>query len=194
IFDVDWGVIPNLRNTRIVIYQSLDDPNVPPDANQFAVGLLAEARERWGGYDYEYWEVDGHGHDLPPGGADAHFAKIEDARRVARPAQLVWQPVLAWKRQFHWLHWETPVATAIVEAELDREQNAVAVRVDKPAPGLAVLLDDDLLDLDREVVARLNGEEVYRGVPERSLAVLVETGASGDPGLTFSARIDLRPR
>ena len=67
ILDIDAGVVPNLRNTSIVVYQSIDDPRVSPDANQFAVKRLAEAQKRWGGFDYEYWEVDGRGHGPPPG-------------------------------------------------------------------------------------------------------------------------------
>ncbi|MCA8982041.1 MAG: hypothetical protein KDC14_18565, partial [Planctomycetes bacterium] len=75
LIDVEEGVVPNLRNVRIVIYQSDDDPNVPPDANRAAVQALERARERWGGYDFEYWEVSGRKHDLPPGGTTDFLAR-----------------------------------------------------------------------------------------------------------------------
>ena len=41
--DVEIGVIPSLRNVPIVIYQSDDDPNVPPAANEIG---RASCRER----------------------------------------------------------------------------------------------------------------------------------------------------
>jgi pimeloyl-ACP methyl ester carboxylesterase len=191
--DVDWGVIPNLRNVRVRIYQSDDDPRVPPVSNRIAAKRLEEARERWGGFDFEYWEVPGRGHDEAPGGFAALLAKIADAERDARPAKLVWQPALAWKRQFHWLAWDAPKKFAIVEAEIDAAKNEVRVSCDADAAGLSVLLDDALVDLDRAVVVTLGGKAVHRGEPARSLATLVRTAARGDPALTFAARVPLAP-
>mgnify|MGYP001206222344 CR=1 FL=1 len=190
--DIDWGVIPNLRNLAIRIYQSDDDRNVPPDANRLAVKKLEEARARFGGFDFEYWEVPRRGHDLPPGGMKALLEKLEDKRRNARPAKVVWQPVLEWKRHFYWLWWDAPRKGALVEAELDAAQNKVRVSCDADATGLSVLLDDALLDLDKELAVELNGAEVFRGVLTRNLGVLARTALRNDPALTFSARVVLR--
>jgi pimeloyl-ACP methyl ester carboxylesterase len=190
--DIDWGVIPNLRNLAIRIYQSDDDRNVPPDANRLAVKKLEEARARFGGFDFEYWEVPRRGHDLPPGGMKALLEKLEDKRRNARPAKVVWQPVLEWKRHFYWLWWDAPREGAIVEAELDAAQNKVRVSCDADATGLSVLLDDALVDLDKELVVELNGAEVFRGILTRDLGVLTRTALRNDPALTFSARVVLR--
>ncbi len=189
IIDVAYGVIPNLRNVPIVIYQSDDDPRVPPDVNQFAVKKLAEAEERWGGYNYEYWEVTGRGHDLPPGGTAALLDKISMHKREPYPERIVWQPVLTWKRQFYWLWWDDPELESIVVADLDREANAIDIECTSEVAGLHVLLRDELVDMSKEVVVRLNGEETFRGVPSRSLAVLVSTARRGDARLTFDARV-----
>jgi dienelactone hydrolase len=191
--DIDWGVIPNLRNVRLVAYQSLDDPQVPPDANQLAARQVAAAREKWGGYGgFEYWEVTGHGHDAPPGGYEALFEKISGAVRDPRPTKVIWQPVLSWKRQFYWLHWEQPPEGAVLVAELDREANEVRLECDRPVEGLSLLLGPDLLDLRSEVVVRLNGQVLRRAVPPPpSLAALLETGVTGDPGRTYAVRFDL---
>ena len=191
--DLVEGVIPNLRNVPMVIFQSTDDPKVPPDVNQLAVRLLGEARERWGGYaDQEYWEVDGNGHDIPPGGMRALIEKIEPFERGALPERVVWQPTLEWVRQSYWLRWDRPRENALVVADLDREANAVDVELEGDAAGLYVLLSEDLVDLAKEVVLRLNGDEVFRGVPERTLAALLATARRGDPQLTFDVRIPLR--
>lgn len=189
LIDVEEGVIPNLRNVRIAIYQSDDDPNVPPDANRAAVAALEAARERWGGYDFEYWEVTGHQHDLPPGGTANFVARVADHARDARPTKLVWQPVLDWKRQFYWLWWDEPLRNAIVTAELDRAANEVRIESDQAVQGLHVLLDETLLDFSREVVVRVNGAERFRGSPIPKLAVLLATGGGVDAARTFVARI-----
>lgn len=188
------GVIPNLRNTRIVVFQSTDDPRVPPEPNQKAVELLGESRERWGGYDFEYWEVDDRGHGFPDGGPKALLAKIAEAERTAVPERVVWQPEVRWKRQFHWLFWENLRTRAILVADLDRERNRISITCEGGDVGdLAVLVDDRMVDMEKEVVVELNGEETNRVVPQRSLATLVLTGTHPDPELMFSARIPVRP-
>ncbi|MCA8978251.1 MAG: hypothetical protein KDC98_26220, partial [Planctomycetes bacterium] len=176
------------RNVFVSVYQSIDDPQVPPGPNQFATKALAQAHERWGGFAHDYWEVDGRGHGAPPGGHVAQLEKIAARTRTAIPEQLVWQPVLTWKRQFHWLWWETPPAGAIVEADLDRERNSVSIRCDKATDGLFVLLDDRVLDLQREVVVTVNGKETFRGTVTASLEMLLRTSHHPDSRLQFTAR------
>lgn len=189
LIDIEEGVVPNLRNVRIVIYQSDDDPNVPPDANRAAVAALEAAREKWGGYDFEYWEVSGRLHELPPGGTTDFVARVADRRRDARPAKLVWQPALDWKRQFYWLWWDAPQRGAIVVAELDKAANEVRIESEQSLKGLHVLLDEERLDLAREVVVRVNGEVRYRGVPVPRLAVLLATSGGVDEARTYIARV-----
>jgi poly(3-hydroxybutyrate) depolymerase len=188
------GVVPNLRNVPLVVWQSLDDVQVPPAANQAAHRAMVAARERWGGYErYEYLEVDGFGHGLPHKGAIELLEKVADARRDPHPATVVWQPSLPWKRQFHWLFWERPRIGATVVARLDRKANAVQVEVEGDASGLCVLLSDELVDLSREVTLRLGQEIVFQGLPARSLAVWMDSARTGDPGRSYSVRLPLAP-
>jgi dienelactone hydrolase len=189
IVDLVEGVIPSLRNVYVSVYQSVDDPRVPPGPNQFAVGALQKAAERWGGFAHEYWEVDGRGHGAPPGGYEAHVRRIVTHEREPIPDRLVWQPVLAWKRQFHWLWWENPIPNAILTADLDREQNAITITCDRPTEGLYVLLDERVLDLEKEIVVTVGGAEVFRGVAEPTLRTLLLTSARPDAGLQFVARV-----
>jgi pimeloyl-ACP methyl ester carboxylesterase len=187
------GVIPSLRNVRLVCFQSDDDPRVPPEVNRFASQELARAKERWGGFDFEYWEVSGNAHDLPPGGMDALLAKIDKRTRDTRPTRIVWQPAVSWKRQFYWLHWQRPRTRAIVEADVERAKNEVRVRCEGEVRGLDVLLDDRLVDMSKEVVVKLNDAEVFRGRPQPSLATIARTALSGDPELVFACRVPLAP-
>jgi poly(3-hydroxybutyrate) depolymerase len=188
------GVVPNLRNVRMLVFQSTDDPKVPPDANQAAVKEVEAAREEYGGYEgFEYWEVADRGHNFPEGGVRELLEKIADAERPPLPDKVVWQPDLSWKRHFYWLWWDAPRMRAIVVAELDREANSIRVTVRGKSDGLYVLLNDELVDMDREVVVYEGAREVFRGVPERTLVALLSTGVRGDEKLMFDARIALNP-
>ena len=193
VVDIEDGIVPNLGGVRVRVYQSDDDVQVPPAANRVAARRMAEAQERWGGYDFEYWEVEGRGHDHPPGGLDDFLERLEGAERDPRPESLRWQPALDWKRQYAWLHWETPRYGTLVEARLDREANRIEVTSTGEPAGLSVLVERELVDFERELVVSFAGREVFRGRPEARLEVLVETARRGDPEAMYCARIPLAP-
>ena len=186
------GVIPNLFNVPIRIYQSDDDVQVPPDANRCAVKALEAARAIYGGYDFEYWEVTGRGHGRPPGGNQALFDKIADKLRVARPSQVVWQPTLTWKRDFYWLRWEQPVINSVLVAKLDREKNEVHIQLPVASTkGLSLWLDSATLDLSTEVRIFLNEQQVWSGVPTPTLQSLLHSAERGDRGHLYPVLIQL---
>ena len=192
LIDIAEGVVPNLRNVAIRIYQSSDDPQVPPDANRFAVKRLEEAKARWGGFDFEYWEVDGRGHGEPPGGYEAHLAKIAEIERTTHPDTVVWQPTLAWKQQSYWLFWDEPVKDMLVVARVGPEKNTIRVTSDGDVRGLSVLVDPKLVDPKKELFVYLNEVEVYRGIPVPDLATTLATGARGDHELAYTTRIRVK--
>jgi len=189
IIDLQDGVIPSLRNVFVAAYQSTDDPQVPPEPNQFAIKKLKDAAAKWGGFAHDYWEVTGQGHGAPPGGHEAHLARIRDCVRAPVPERLVWQPVLAWKRQFSWLYWDAPKQKAVVQADLDRADNSVSITSTRDTKGLYVLLDERVLDLAKDVVVRVGGAEVFRGRAAPDLGTLVLTSLQPDKGLQFCARV-----
>jgi hypothetical protein len=192
--DVADGVVPNFSDLPVAIFHSTDDPVTPVAASREAARRLGLARDRFGGgYRFRFSEVPGSKHGAPPDGTEGILAELASEARDPRPERVVWQPSSPDKRQMYWLRWEHPRPGALVVARLDRQRNAVDVRAQGGAAGLEVLLDDELLDLDREVVVELEGEEVFRGRPERRLSVLLRTGALGDEGLTFEAAVKLGP-
>lgn len=189
IIDIQEGVIPSLRNVFVSVYQSLDDVQVPPEPNQAAVRLLGEAQQKWGGFAHTYWEVNGRGHEEPPGGHLVQLQKLVPHVRNPVPERIVWQPALPWKRQFYWLYWQTPAIHALVTADLDRSANTVSVTSDKPTEGLYVLLDSRVLDLTKEVIIQANGKETFRGKVAPELSTLLMTSQHPDPELQFVARV-----
>ena len=192
-FDIVEGIVPNLRNVRMVVYQSADDPQVPPFANRLAVKRIDAAKERWQGYtEFEYWEVTGRGHDAPPGGYGALLEKITAARRNLWPAVVLWQPDLSWKRDFYWLHWDYPQREAVLEARVDPESNSISIEARGGTPeGLAVWLDERLLDLKEPVRVSLGKEVAFEGKVEPTLAALVASAARRDLEYLTAYRIEL---
>lgn len=186
------GIIPNLYNVPIRIYQSDDDVQVPPEANRVAAKQLEAAQKAYGGFDFEYWEVSGRGHNAPPGGYSALFDKVGERRRVSRPTRIVWQPELVWKHDFYWLHWPESSKRAILTADLDREKNEIKILVTGGGShGLSVWLDDQMVDMEKEVTIYVGGAEVFKGVPVRTLTALLESAGRGDSEYMFPARVDL---
>lgn len=191
--NLEPGVIPNLRNVPMVVFQSADDPKVGPDANRIAERLVNQAKQKWGGYEnFKYWEVTGVGHGAPPdGGFERHLGMIADFERGDLPNKLIWQPDVTWKQQFYWLWWEKPRPGVILEAVFDRESGTCDVKADKAAFGIYLLLNEELVDFKSEVRVSFNGAEVWRGVPERDLEVMVSTAVHGDAKLIFEARVPI---
>ncbi len=190
IVDLEEGVVPSLRNLPMCVFQSTDDPRVPPDVNQFAAARIEAAKKDYGGYEhFTYWEVEDRGHGYPEGGTEALMERIESFERDPHPARVVWQPVLDWRTSFYWLDWPNPRRNAIVDARLDREANRIDVTCPGGAEGLAVLLSPEVVDMERELVVTFGGEEMYRGVPQTSWATFVRTALLMDPGRLYEARI-----
>lgn len=194
IVDVVEGVIPNLLNSRLFVFQSRDDPRVPPGPNRFAVERLREWKQRFpDGFDFRYVEVDGRGHGAPKEGYLPTQKWVAEHRRIARPRRLIWQPVLPWKRQFHWLYWKKPPIGATVLVEVAGE-NRIEIRTLEgraDTSTLSLLLEEPIVDPEREVVVTVDGEERWRGVPEARLETLLLTLPHVDPGLSFAYRVDL---
>ena len=191
---VEEGILPNLRNLPIFVYQSLDDHNVPAESKEFATKELDRlATEDPGGYEHVYERVDGRGHAFPEKGPEPGVLWATRHVRNPRPQKIVWQPVRAWKKSFYWLSWERPPLGSTVTVET-KQKNAFDVASTGPVDGLAILLDDRLADLSKEVVVTVNGKETYRGIPRLSLTTMVRTAAERDDAdLLFVAEVPVLP-
>ncbi|MGQ0615333.1 MAG: prolyl oligopeptidase family serine peptidase [Planctomycetaceae bacterium] len=193
IVGIEDGVLPNLLNVPIHVYQSLDDKNVPPGPNIYAAAELLRLQKQYGGFPHIYEQVDGRGHGAPPGGHGKAFEWVASHARHARPRHLLWQPVLSWKRAFYWLWWDPPTPRVLLEAKVE-EGNVIRISLGGGSiAGLRVLLDEALVDLSREVVIFVDGSEAFRGHVPFTLSTLLMTAAERrDPRLMFPARVDLR--
>ena len=203
------GILPNLRNLPLFVYQSLDDRNVAPAANVFAAKRLAElhgADET--GWRHVYEEVGGRGHGFPEKGPGPGLEWMVSHERDARPHVVRWQPVRDWKTTFYWVRWQRPWIGSVLEARVDSEANSITVTVEKPRTvkskeaearreehvcTLSFLLDG-LLDVSREAVVLVDGVERFRGRVPARLETLARTAQEReDPQYVFAHEAAVGP-
>jgi dienelactone hydrolase len=193
VYDIEDGVLPNLRNVPLFFYQSLDDKQVTAEVNVWLEKRYPQLASEFGGYVHRCEIVDGRGHGFPELGPHPGLEWALSHARNPVPVRVLWQPVRAWKRMFYWLWWEEPKLGAELDVEIDREQNAVDIRTALPDTGkLSLFVDSRLVDVSKEVVVRLNGDARFRVRPQARLSTLLRTIATrNDPDLAFAMRIDL---
>lgn len=186
------GLLPNLHNTPVYFTHSDDDAQVWIGPDRYAAEELAKLRELHpGGYEHVYREYTGLGHGLPPDGTMPIIKWLVAHERDPLPRKLVWQPVLDYKPSFSWLRLDRPHAKTIV-AERDGE-NGFAVTAEELPPGLAICLNEDLVDFRKPVRIAVNGEEVFHDYVPRSAAALLRSVAErNDPAVCFDAEVRLR--
>ncbi|MDZ4829007.1 MAG: alpha/beta hydrolase [Phycisphaerae bacterium] len=108
--------------------------------------------------------------------------------RDARPTKIVWLQDDVTHRRFYWLAVDEPRAGARVVAE--REGQIVRVVEATNIDSLCVRLDDEMVDLDRDVVVLQGVQERFHGRVPRTIATLARTLTErGDPRGVFSAEV-----
>jgi dienelactone hydrolase len=204
------GILPNLYNLPLFVYQSLDDRNVPAAANVHACARLKELHASDPeGWEFVYEEVDGRGHAFPEKGPKPGLEWMASHARNPRPTTIRWQPCRDWKKRFYWLRWERPWIGCELVATVDAETNTIEIVIEKPRTAtpqkteseresfvstLEISLDGDIVDMSREVVIRVDGAVRYRGTPSLSLPTLVRTAEEReDPRYVFAAQVGLDP-
>ena len=191
---VEPGVLPNLYNVPLHVYQSGDDLNVPPVSNDLATELLRGWKERHpGGFTYRYDRVEGRGHAAPQEGYLPSQKWLASHDRVPRPRKFLWQPVLSWKRQFYWAYWAYPEMESVlqVEAHEGNQVELTSLEGGGDLGGLSILLGAPLVDLDKPVTIMAAGKRVFEGVVPLTFSTLMLTLPRLDEDLLFDARVDI---
>ena len=195
VIGIEEGVLPNLFNVRLHVYQSLDDKNVPPAENQAAIRLLKDLKEQFpDGFDFRYEEVNGRGHGGPPNGYMPDLKWLTQRARDARPKAFLWQPILTWKRHMYWVYWDRPEERALLEFRA-KEGNVCEITVHEGAEdltGMSILVGAPLFDLTKEITVKVNGEVRAKQKVEHTLSTLLMTLPRFDEKLLFDARIELK--
>lgn len=188
------GILPNLYNLPLHVYQSLDDVQVTPESNIFANQALKDLKARFPeGFEWRYVEVDGRGHAAPAEGYLPSLKWLAEHPRKARPPVVHWQPSLPWKQHFYWLWWENPELAAWLEvrAHDDNSIDITSHAGSGDTTGLSLLVGAPLFDLDKPITVRVSGEVRFQGPVPRTFSTLLMTLPREDEDLLFDARIDL---
>ena len=188
------GILPNLYNMPLHFFQSGDDQNVKPQANDFAHGALQEIKKQFpDGFPFRYDRVEGRGHAAPAEGYLPSQEWVASHARVPRPKRFLWQPVLTWKRHFYWVYWTRPELESLIEVHA-KADNVIEIKTHAGSgdvTGLSVLVGAPLVDLSAPVTVRVNGEQAFQGTVPHTFSTLMLTLPRNDDDLLFDARVDL---
>ena len=128
---------------------------------------------------------------------------MAEQKRDTFPKKIVWQYALRpfptrksfdqtgrlVQHWFYWIHHANP--TDRMEIVAERDGNTINIEAFE-REGLRVMLNPEMIDVTKEVVVLLDGDEVYRGKPKPSLRTIVESlDAKLDKRLFFDRSIDL---
>ena len=203
----------NLRNTPILIQVGGNDLAFgrQPLSRAFAAALKSFHELDPAGYEVQFKEHAGQGHQINDGDAPAWLARHT---RDPLPKRLVWQQPFPtpghskeeidrqiesdwaaaahYPKQVGWLRNETPGAYQRLVAS--RDGSTVTLEEVEHVTNLVILLDDRMADLDQPVHVRSGDREIASVTPKRTVdALIASLVARGDPRLMFSAELAVKP-
>lgn len=181
-----------LRNLPFALHMGERDRAY--DRNKIAVQwkekLAGLAAGDPGGYPHQVTIHAGKGHWMDREDAVA-IDWMQAHRRNLRPEKIVWLQDDVTHARFYWLAVDSPQPRKRVVAE--RDGNTIRI-LEGGEHGVAIRLDDAMVDLDQPVTVTRGAEIVWQGVAERRREVLRKTLAErADPQGMFSAEIVIPP-
>jgi hypothetical protein len=203
------GTLPNVRNLAMWYTTGMVDRNCMPGTYLFAWDRLLELREEdpegYRKIHFKAW--DGVAHAFPPGEPGKGYAFMAKQMRDTFPETIVWEYLARpmprptsedrgkcdrlEKRFYYWLKCDEPRDRTTIRAT--RKGNEIDITISgmrRDPRGLTVLLNEEMIDPEKDVVVRANGREVYRGKPKPDLWTVLETlDARLDTRMVFDRRI-----
>ena len=153
-----------------------------------------------GFFKHFYDEQKGRGHGIDYQDGPAWIAKYT---RTTVPGSFYWTVIKQHgphRSRLYWLaidgeHSGLPLK---LTAKSDKSKNTIHLtatdKEDQPATGvkLRVYLNEQLVDLTKEVVIKVNGKEAFKGMVKPSMEALIRSTAErGDPRQVFPAQVKL---
>jgi len=178
-----------LRNLPFAIHVGGNDGAFDRNkvAAQWGVMLDALAQSDPGAYVHQVEVHAGKGHwmDREDASAVPWMAKYT---RNARPQKVVWLQDDVTHPRFYWLAVDEPKQGQRIVVE--RQGQEINILEAPPALALRILLDDTMLDLDKDVRVTQQGKELFVGRVPRSKAVIERTLQDRyDPKAAFTAEV-----
>jgi dienelactone hydrolase len=204
---LQYGLVPNVRNLALYFFCGTADKNCMPGTFLFAWDMLEELKKSDpGGYELVRFRCyEGLAHSFPPGEPGNASKYMAEHRRDSYPAKIRWEyaahphPLPDEKdttgrypqHAFYWIRHDAPRDRMEIVAE--RKGNEFDVSLGGVGPqGGYVMLNPRMIDVEKDVVVRVDGQEVYRGRPEPDFATVVESlDDKLDKTLTFDRKVPL---
>ena len=182
-----------LRNLPFTLHMGGNDGAFKRNeiARQWATMLDGLSQKDPGGYPHEVVIHEGKGHWMDREDAVAVPWMAKHVRNL-RPARVVWLQDDVTEPRFYWLRNPAPKGGQRVVATRTGQEIAI-----EEATGgideLGILLDDDMVDLDKPVRVTMNGATLFEGVAPRATATLKATiEERGDPRAGFPAEVRVK--
>jgi poly(3-hydroxybutyrate) depolymerase len=178
-----------LRNLPFAIHVGGDDGAFDRNkvAAQWGVMLDALAQSDPGAYVHQVEVHAGKGHwmDREDASAVPWMAKYT---RNARPQKVVWLQDDVTHPRFYWLAVDEPKPGQ--RLVVTRQGQEITIVEAPPSLAVRILLDDTMLDLDKDVRVTQDGKELFTGRVPRSKAVIERTLQERfDPKAAFTAEV-----
>lgn len=110
--------------------------------------------------------------------------------RKPYPGKVVWKQSGVTHNRFYWLG--VPANQAVKNAEVIASISGQTITIEKAEriSTLEVLLNDEMLDLDKKVKVIFGGKEIYHAIPTRNIATIWQSlSERNDSKQVFSAKI-----
>lgn len=181
------GMLPNFKNVPVYCFHADGDKKVSCKSDRMAIKKLKDLKEKYGGYEFTYDEIKAD-HHHPPSDMKPVLDWMYKKKRDPYPKHVIWEQYRTYKKYFYWLKDESPKKGDYIEAKI--KDNKISVNGD--VSGLAVLINEKMVDLTKPLEVEANGRTVCKNKIVQSLVTLVETiGARNDPEMYFIAQVRL---
>ena len=141
----------------------------------------------------------GYEHFVKIHGGKGHWMNLEDKAalpwmakhsRNPVPERVVWKQTGTPHDRSYWLAVPSKDAGGDSLVVATRDGQTVDIAKAEKVSKLLVRLDDRTVDLDKTVTVTVDGKELYRGTPSRTIGTMLNTLAGrGDPKLVFDAEV-----
>ncbi len=183
----------NFRNLPVWIAYAPDDTKVKGDALEKLVEQMRALK-----IDVSVEKVAGREHGACVEASPKLLAWLENKRRQVMTPEIQWSVPDPMADRAYWLQiakMETgknvvaDFTARVTRATGDKEKNRIEI-TSKNVYEFRVMLNDDIVDLDRPIEVVANGQTVFNGKKDRSLRhALDQLYRSGDPARAFPASL-----
>ena len=180
----------NLRNTPFMIWCGGEDSAYDRNLRCAERGEEMDSLQKAdpAGYVHKTTIVEGAGHWMNRVDTAAVSWMAAYTRNPA-PNKIVWDQADVLRKFFYWLEAPSDQLARGRQARVETDGNTVRItRCDYPS--LTLWLNDSIVDLDKEVTVEYDGRTIFKGMLERSSALMKESlWERGDPGYIFPAKV-----